>query len=425
MRRRLRDHGARWSGRGACARLPGRRPVLWLLPALVLLGLVGGPGAARPDEPKPPELAPQRAKIEQLRRERTAAEHQLARFEASEEELQSEITHLADLVRASRQRQDALQQRIGAQQRVTDAQARELARLKREIAQGRERIGQRLHRLYRMTKLGRSAALFQVARHLTFAKDSHYVALLQEADRQAIAQYEALNADLVEKQAQVERTLERLLTLREELDEETALLAERRVFLRTSLRDAARNRELYGKYLRDLERMMSGMEATIARLEQEAKARQVVPSKPAELRGTLPAPAAGAVIARFGEQDPRYDDLKKRQRGVVLRVAPYAPVAAVAPGRVVHAGPFRGYQALVVLEHGGGLFTVYGHLERLEVGRGEHVPQGRTLGRATYQPVQDAYDVYFEVRYNGQPDDPQHWIAPGRLRNAPTNGSSR
>ncbi len=82
----------------------------------------------------------------------------------------------------------------------------------------------------------------------------------------------------------------------------------------------------------------------------------------------------------------------------------------------MHAGPLRGYQALVVLDHGKGLFTVYGHLEQLAVKRGQRVAQGARLGRATYQPVDQAYNVYFEIRLRGRPDDPLRWLAPGALR---------
>jgi septal ring factor EnvC (AmiA/AmiB activator) len=165
---------------------------------------------------------------------------------------------------------------------------------------------------------------------------------------------------------------------------------------------------------------MSEMEVEIARLESESlpkkNPRGMAP--PEKLLGTLPPPVAGKIIARFGDQDPRYN-LKKFQRGIVLRVDKNAPVSAVAGGKAVHAGAFRGYQSLVVLDHGNGLFTVYGHLEDLGVKRGEWVDSGKRLGQATYQPLDQAYDVYFEIRHNGKPDDPLRWIKPVPLPGEP------
>jgi septal ring factor EnvC (AmiA/AmiB activator) len=256
-----------------------------------------------------------------------------------------------------------------------------------------------------------------MARFQTFAKDSHYLVLLQESDRAAIARFESLNRELTETRRHNEASVERLLALRGELDEEVRQLSEREEYLRRSMGDVAKNRELFRQYVDDVERMMASMEAAIARMEHEAREARAIatPRDMLTLRGALPPPVEGEVVAAYGAQDPRYD-LKKRQRGILLRVAANAPVAAVAPGRAVHAGPFRGYQSLVVLDHGQGVFSVYGHLEALELKRGDWVAQGHVLGRATYQPVGESYDVYFEVRHNGQPDDPLTWLRPGAVR---------
>ncbi len=169
------------------------------------------------------------------------------------------------------------------------------------------------------------------------------------------------------------------------------------------------------------------MESAVTKMEADARAAAptmpaAAPKKPEELRGALPPPVQGEVIAAFGAQDPRYD-LKKTQRGILVRVGPKAAVTAVTAGRAVHAGPFRGYQSLVVLDHGGGLFTVYGHLEELQVKRGDWVQPGATLGVATYQPVDEAYDLYFEIRHDGKPDDPLTWLKPGSLRRV-SNGAA-
>jgi septal ring factor EnvC (AmiA/AmiB activator) len=142
---------------------------------------------------------------------------------------------------------------------------------------------------------------------------------------------------------------------------------------------------------------------------------------PEALRGKLPPPVQGQVVAAFGRRDPRYA-LNKFQRGIVIRTGAEAQVTAVAPGRVVHAGPFRGYQELVVLDHGKGLFTVYGHLTDLRVQREARVPAAARLGSATYQPIDGGYSVYFELRLNGKPDDPLQWLQPGALAGDPQAG---
>ena len=365
------------------------------------------------------ELEEKRAGINRLGREEAEVRQRLTTFAASEKELHSEISQLSDLVRESRLRKEELENTISAQNKVIAQQERELKEAEAAIALSRRRIGMRLRRLYRLNKLGGSAALFQHTRLQTLSKDTVYLTMLQEGDRRAIRQYEVLARGLSAHRDQVSHTLRRLEALRDELKAENGQLEERKRYLAESLRNVGKNKKLYGTYLEDLDRMRQEMSEAITRLEKESARRKARPilGNPATLRGTLPLPVAGRIIARFGENDPRYD-MKKFQRGLVLEVASKAQVKSVASGRIVHAGAFRGYQSLVVLDHGQGLFSVYGHLERLKVKRGEWVGRERVLGQATYQPIGEIHQVYFEIRYNGEPEDPQHWLKPKAYRSS-------
>jgi len=91
--------------------------------------------------------------------------------------------------------------------------------------------------------------------------------------------------------------------------------------------------------------------AMVQGAQEDPIAKRLERLAPPPFRKRITPVEAGEVLAGFGAQDPRYD-LKKTQRGIIVRVAPKAVVAAVAAGRAVHAGPFRGYQSLVVLDHG-------------------------------------------------------------------------
>ena len=112
-----------------------------------------------------------------------------------------------------------------------------------------------------------------------------------------------------------------LLALQKELEGENRRLKERKSTLRKSLSEIENDRVLYRAYLADVKKSMNGMETAVVKLEREVrlKASGKPPLTPAKLKGTLPLPAKGRVIARFGRQDPRYA-VKKRQRGIIFRV---------------------------------------------------------------------------------------------------------
>jgi hypothetical protein len=89
-----------------------------------------------------------------------------------------------------------------------------------------------------------------------------------------------------------------------------------------------------------------------------------------------------------------------------------AAVRAVAPGRVVHAGWFKGYGNIVIVDHGEGYHTLVAHLASMRTAMGEDVPAGAVLGTVgDTGSLKGAY-LYFELREKGRPVDPRPWLAP-------------
>ena len=389
---------------------------LWRIP--LALAVVGGVMLLRSSVGAQDleQLHRQRLQREQMVQEKSQIQEKLAYFKTAQQELELEVRNLRGMVNASKTRRQGLEDRVRSITADKTRQEDLLSKRQGQMRVRKARINDRLRRMYRLEKQSRTATLFQTVRFLAFARDAHLLSLLQSQDRQALDEYQALAEDVARKSRALAETLTQLTALREELEQEERSLADREKFLQVSIQDQSRNQTLYQKYLVDLERMIEGMDREIAQLETHSPANSVTPAiTPGTIQGALPLPAKGTLVAGFGEQDPRYD-LKKFQRGIVLRVAEKAPVSAVTGGTVVHAGPFRGYQNLVVLDHGGGLFTVYGHMEDLKVERGQILAAGAVLGHAALPAPEGGYDLYFEIRYQGTPEDPAKWLRPNSLQ---------
>ena len=92
------------------------------------------------------------------------------------------------------------------------------------------------------------------------------------------------------------------------------------------------------------------------------------------------------------------------------------PVVAAEAGTVVLAGAapagYSGYGNVVMIDHGGGLSTLYAHLSRVDVAMGQSVQQGQQIGAigATGEATGD--HLHFEVRVDNKPEDPVPWLAP-------------
>jgi septal ring factor EnvC (AmiA/AmiB activator) len=132
----------------------------------------------------------------------------------------------------------------------------------------------------------------------------------------------------------------------------------------------------------------------------------------AALRGRLPRPAGKRIEVGFGKVvDPRFRTVTVH-RGVDIAAERGEDVVAVAPGRVVHAGWFKGYGNLVIVDHGEGFHTLVAHLASMTAAAGEDVLPGAVLGTVgDTGSLKGAY-LYFEIREHGRPLDPRSWLAP-------------
>jgi septal ring factor EnvC (AmiA/AmiB activator) len=379
-----------------------------------MLGTIGNLGAA--DPPRGDQIRDTQQQLRQLRHEREQLRKNLDSYAENAKNTLAEIEALTAAVRDSRRRVRELEQLRHDLLRERATRAEKLETLRARTARAETRIRQQLRDAYRLTKVEATASLVALAEDKRFFKNTAYLSLLTRLDREALAGYQALAKELSAAQTEAQHALEEQAAVLDSLLAEQAQTGESERALRQALAEIRRNQTLSQAYLQDLDHAMTGMETTLAKLESEPPAERTTENlpEPDALKGTLPPPAAGRVIAAFGKQDPRYE-LKKFQRGIVIAVAEGATVQAAGGGKVVHAGPFRGYEELVVLDHGHGLFTVYGHLEALTARKGIWVERGQALGRATFQAVDNASSVYFEVRVKGTPEDPMRWIVPGSL----------
>lgn len=127
----------------------------------------------------------------------------------------------------------------------------------------------------------------------------------------------------------------------------------------------------------------------------------------AKLRGHLSRPVSGAVLARFGTLRAGGPLTWK---GTWIGAPQGTPVHACARGRVVYVGWVSSYGLIVLLEHDGGYFTLYGHAAHASVQVGETVAAGQIIAAAGDTGGYERSGVYFEIRHNGNALDPGQWF---------------
>ncbi|MET0292633.1 MAG: peptidoglycan DD-metalloendopeptidase family protein [Steroidobacteraceae bacterium] len=170
--------------------------------------------------------------------------------------------------------------------------------------------------------------------------------------------------------------------------------------------------------LKRLQTQQGALEKLLKELDRALKSYPVAPIDPndafAKLRGQLAWPVAGKLSARFGEE--RAGGV--RWNGMLISAERGAPVQAIHPGRVAYADWLPGLGLLLIVDHGNGYLSLYGHNDRLFKAAGASVRAGETVAAAGDSGGRGQTALYFEIRRAGKPVDPGPWLR-GRTPPAP------
>jgi len=164
-----------------------------------------------------------------------------------------------------------------------------------------------------------------------------------------------------------------------------------------------------GGELKRLESQARGLEKLIADLRKALDNPPVAKKAPFEpLKGKLPWPVPqGKVLARFGQ--PRAGG-SLRWQGMLIGTERGARVRAPYAGRVAYADWLPGMGLMIVLDHGGGYLSLYGHNDQLFRKVGESVAAGDVIGSVGDSGGSDQAALYFEVRRGREPVNPETWL---------------
>lgn len=119
----------------------------------------------------------------------------------------------------------------------------------------------------------------------------------------------------------------------------------------------------------------------------------------------LRAPAAGAIVGRFGQETPAGG----KSPGLTLRTGKGQTVVAPAAGTIEYAGALNGWGAVVILRSQGAYHLILGGLDQINAAPGQSVAAGAPIGKMANDVSSDP-ELYMEVRENGEPADPERWL---------------
>jgi len=385
-----------------------------LVAILLLCAFVAAPAPATAGHAahtrSPTDARQARAQLAELRDQIARISRQVSRGQAERDRLTRELrTTEKSVSEAQAALEDLRQQRAASATQRAQLEAQKRAR-EADLARSRTELAGQLRAAY---LIGREEPLKLLLSQGAPAQAGRMFAYYSYFGRARALKIQAIEADLqrigqLDGQLQAEDA--KLASLQQAQQAQVSTLEQARSRRLQVLASISARTQTRAERLARLRRQRSGLESLLAQLRRAAAslpAQNPGNSPFGHLRGRLPLPVAGRIIERFGEV--RAGGLK--WQGDLFATRLDAPVHAVSQGRVIYADWLAGLGLLIIVDHGDGYMSLYGHNDRLYESVGEHVAAGQTIAEAGDSGGSARPELYFEIRKEGKPLDPRVWLA--------------
>jgi septal ring factor EnvC (AmiA/AmiB activator) len=355
--------------------------------------------------------------------------------EAALKSVRKEIKQLETRLASETARRDDGAKALRAAELAIAAASRKLADVRSRLAEQRgERraLAEQAQRANQRLSTERAALGQQVRMSYMTGREELFRLLLSQEKPATLGRmlvyYDYYNRVRTARIAAVNNDLERLERLRADTERIEVELARLEAEQTAEVAGLAKSRDERQAVVRRIDATIKNDNATVAKLRGEEKrltdlidqlgrvmaGLTIEGDKPfASVKGKLAWPVQGRLVGDFGQ--PRGGGPVK-WNGVLLEAAAGTPVRAVYNGRVAYADWLPGLGLLMIIDHGGGYMSLYGHNEALLKEAGDWVQPGDTIAQVGDTGGQARPVLYFEIRYKGEPQNPHSWVArpPGR-----------
>ena len=306
---------------------------------------------------------------------------------------------------------------------------RDIQRVTEEANRKRIEIAHRLSSLYKAGELGALRMFFSAESFPQLAENIRYMTSILENDKRIFVEYnlkidqlKTLKSDLERDALKKERIMTGIEQKKREIETEKSKKA-------AYLGKVRQDRKSYESSLKELQANASRLQAMLTRLEalsrrklssrhekpgSKLKPLAVLPPVPdrgfSSQKGRMALPVRGEIIESYGKHKHPEFNSYTFSKGLSVSASSGAEIKAIYEGTVIFSDYFKGFGNMMVVDHGGGYFSLYAHASRLSKKVGAEVARHETIGAVGDVDSNKGSMLYFEIRHQGKPVDPAEWV---------------
>ena len=358
----------------------------------------------------------QRDELARIRAERDELEKKMSGLQNTAHEIRDEVNLLDKQHDATARMVKSLDQQMIAITDEVQTTTTDLQKSEREASMKRTVLQRRLIEIYKRGPLYSAEVLFSAQSVGQLVARYKYLHLLALRDKGLVHRLDELHDKIETQQVQLVRLQNSVAENRAQKEREAARLADLEKEQAKNLVRVQEDTKRTKARLAELEKSEARLNNLIASFEAErrrASGRGAVALAPSSIRttdiGRLDWPVNGAFLYRFGRfVNP--NNTTTRWNGIGISAPVGTMVKSVSAGMVAYAGPMGTYGNTVILEHGGGDYSVYGSLDKIAVRKGARVIKGQPLGTVGVSDPALGSHLHFEIRRGGPAVDPAEWL---------------
>lgn len=364
-------------------------------------------------------------KIEAQRRKVEATQSALAQKRAELHAATVRVSNLQDALHQTQSAMDSVQGRLDAvRDQETNTQRKlawntlQLNAARASLALHDEALKRRLVDTYERGDLGYISVLLAAKSFSDFVERWEDLRLLVAANQKAVRTRKVAEQKVSSAQSALLATQSALqqeeLTRQRALNQLGILVQEKQNIV--ALADARRRH--VASDVAQMEGLSQSEESALEELIREKEAQIAAARRASGISGpefsTPPGlvawPVHGTITSPFGWRQNPFGGGPEFHQGLDIAASTGTTVTAAASGTVISAGWYGGYGNYILIDHGGGMSTGYGHLSQIFVASGQTVQKGQAIGAVGSTGASTGPHLHFEVRMHGKPVDPAAYL---------------
>jgi septal ring factor EnvC (AmiA/AmiB activator) len=387
--------------------------VLGLGSCVCLLAIPGASSAQGQDK-----IRQRRAELEAIRLERTNLEGQMRELTSTMHDLSAEVANLDKRADATARLLRALDRQLGAIGGELNEASLNVRRAEIELAGKRGVLRQRLVDIYKRGPTFSAQAMLSATSFGELVARYKYLHLLALRDRALVHRVDQLRGQIVSERDRLVSLQRNLQESREDRRVEEAKLRaleqqQRQQLARTKLRAQVTSNKLSRIRISEAQVATAINDLEAERRRAEAARPATAPRVGSSIRtaeyGRLEWPVTGELIYTFG-REVQANNTSIRWNGIGIRSEVGTAVRAVSAGKVATVQQYGTYGLTVIVDHGGGDYTIYASLARADVRLGETISRGQNVGVVGVSDPDMPAHLHFEIRHGKETINPVTWL---------------